>query len=56
MKKAILTFLGIVISLSLWAQQLDPVKWTYSVRETSATEAELVFTAKLDAGWHLYSQ
>ncbi len=38
------------------AQQLDPVKWTYSVSETSATEAELVFTAKLDAGWHLYSQ
>ena len=38
------------------AQQLDPVKWTYSVKETSATEAELVFTAKLDAGWHLYSQ
>ena len=38
------------------AQQLDPVKWNYSVKETSATEAELVFTAKLDAGWHLYSQ
>ena len=38
------------------AQQLDPVKWKYSVKETSATEAELVFTAQLDAGWHLYSQ
>ena len=41
---------------TLKAQQLDPVKWTYSVKETSATEAELVMTAKLDAGWHLYSQ
>ena len=40
---------------TLKAQQLDPVKWTYTVNETSATEAELVFTAKLDAGWHLYS-
>ena len=38
------------------AQQLDPVKWKYSVKETSATEAELLFTAQLDAGWHLYSQ
>ena len=38
------------------AQQLDPAKWTYSVKETSATEAELVFTAKIDDGWHLYSQ
>ena len=37
-------------------QQLDPAKWSYSVKETSATEAELVFTAKIDDGWHLYSQ
>ena len=43
-------------TLMVQAQQLDPVKWKYSVKETSATEAELVFTAKLDAGWHLYSQ
>ncbi len=56
MKRAILTLLGIFIALGLWAQQLDPVKWSYKVNETSATEAELVFTAKLDDGWHLYSQ
>ena len=56
MKKLLLVLTGIVMSMGLWAQQLDPVKWTYSVKETSATEAELVFTAKLDAGWHLYSQ
>ena len=56
MKKLLLVLTGIVMSMGLWAQQLDPVKWTYSVNETSATEAELVFTAKLDAGWHLYSQ
>lgn len=45
-----------LIGMTAAAQQLDPVKWKYSVKETSATEAELVFTAKLDAGWHLYSQ
>ncbi len=56
MKRLLLAFLGIVIAFGLQAQQLDPVKWHYSVKETSATEAELVFTAKLDAGWHLYSQ
>ena len=56
MKKFILLWVTLLASTMLWAQQLDPVKWTYSVRETSATEAELVFTAKLDAGWHLYSQ
>ena len=56
MKKIMFALLGILLGTSLWAQQLDPVKWNYSVKETSATEAELVFTAKLDAGWHLYSQ
>ena len=43
-------------SFTLNAQQLDPAKWSYSVKEISATEAELVFTAKIDDGWHLYSQ
>ncbi len=39
-----------------YAQQLDPAKRTYTVKETSATEAELVITVKLDNGWHMYSQ
>ena len=60
MKKIL--FIGVIVSLFVSqfslasAQQLDPVKWKYSVKETSATEAELVFTAQLDKGWHLYSQ
>ena len=61
MKKIILWAAAILFTFhlspfTLNAQQLDPVKWSYSVKETSATEAELVFTAKLDDGWHLYSQ
>ena len=39
-----------------FAQILDPAKRSYSVKETSATEAELVITVKLDNGWHMYSQ
>ena len=42
--------------LTLNAQQLDPARWSYSVKEISPSEAELVFTAKIDDGWHLYSQ
>ena len=38
------------------AQLMDPAKRSYSVKETSATEAELVVTVKLDKGWHMYSQ
>ncbi len=38
------------------AQVLNPVKWTFSSRKISDTEAELVFKAQIDKGWHLYSQ
>ena len=56
MKKFATILLAVLMSAIVWAQQLDPVKWNFSVREISADEAELVFTAKLDDGWHLYSQ
>ncbi len=46
--------LGFAIMTS--AQVLNPTHWTYSVRELSDDQLELVFTAKIDAGWHLYSQ
>ena len=49
-----LLFLGMV--LPVFAQLQDPVKWTYSVKDLSEVESELVFTAQLDEGWHLYSQ
>ncbi len=39
-----------------FAQIQDPAKWTYTVKDLNDTESELVFTAKLDEGWHLYSQ
>lgn len=56
MKKLLLTLVAVVLASGMWAQQLDPAKWKYTVKDLSATEAELVFTATIDAGWHLYSQ
>ena len=56
MKKIASFALMLLASAMLFAQQLDPVKWTYSVKETSPTEAELVMTAVLDPTWHIYSQ
>ena len=44
------------MALASFAQVKEPVKWTFSVRELDGAEAELVFTGKLDEGWHLYSQ
>ncbi|MBR1834906.1 MAG: thioredoxin family protein [Bacteroidales bacterium] len=55
--KKILSFM-LVLSLALMAtaQIQDPVKWSFSVKDLNETESELVFTAQLDQGWHLYSQ
>jgi len=33
----------------------QPVKMTASIKETSATEAIITFSATIDAGWHMYS-
>lgn len=38
------------------AQIFDPVKWKTEVKRTSDTEADLIFTATIQSGWHLYSQ
>lgn len=48
--------IALVISTNVFAQILDPVKWTTSVNMISETECELVTTASIDSGWHLYSQ
>ena len=57
MKKAIvLTYLFVLIGmLPMWAQMQEPVKFQTELKKISDTEAELVFNAKIDAGWHLYS-
>lgn len=39
-----------------WAQVLEPVKWSFSHEKTGEKEYTLVFTAKIDKNWHLYSQ
>jgi thiol:disulfide interchange protein len=38
------------------AQILDPVKWKTRVEKISDTELNLVFEAKIEEGWHMYSQ
>lgn len=43
-------------NLSSYAQILAPVTWTTSVEKVNNTEALLTAKAKIDNGWHLYSQ
>ena len=56
MKKLTTLFLLLSMAFASFDQLQDPVKWTYSVKDLNESESELVFTANLDAGWHLYSQ
>ena len=51
-----LAFFLLFFSITAHAQILKPVEWSYSVNKVSDCEADLVFQAKIDAGWHLYSQ
>ena len=58
MRKLMLICASILLTLSTMAQtpQVRPVKWTFTVRQTGNGEAELVFTAKMESGYHVYSQ
>lgn len=38
------------------SQVLNPVSWEFSATKLGAGEYELVLTAKIEKGWHLYSQ
>ncbi len=41
--------------LTMSAQMVDPVHFTSQLKELPNNEAEIVFSAKIDAGWHVYS-
>lgn len=45
-----------LVSVFVQAQVLKPVKWDFSVKEISETEAELILKANIEKGWHLYAQ
>jgi thiol:disulfide interchange protein DsbD len=52
-------FIAVVALLavqSVFAQILNPVKWQWKAEPTGKGEFNLVFSAKIDKGWHVYSQ
>lgn len=51
-----LVFFSLLLSLSGFAQMLEPVKWSTEYKQVSDTEYDLIFTAKIDNGWGIYSQ
>jgi thiol:disulfide interchange protein len=56
MKKFFYSLIAFWLANTALAQVLDPVKWKTKVEQKSATEFVLVMDAKIDNGWHFYSQ
>ena len=55
MKKLLTTTLLQVWVLMVSAQMVNPVHFSSKLNPTGGAEAEIVFTAKIDPGWHVYS-
>lgn len=55
MKKIFSMALLFVVAAFANAQMLDPVRFTATLKTGNTDEAEIVFTGKIDKGWHVYS-
>ena len=55
MKKLLFVFGLLLTTLFLQAQILDPVNFRSEFNKVSDDVAEIVFTATIDPGWHIYS-
>ena len=54
--RLLFAFFFTITVFSAQAQILIPVKWEYKTKVTGSNTAELQFIARIDQGWHLYSQ
>ena len=55
MKKLIAITLLLISAMIGRAQMAEPVKFTAELKTNGTAEAEIVFSGKIDAGWHVYS-
>ena len=55
MKKMMTLATLLLIELFANAQMLNPVKFSTQLKTNGTAEAEIVFSGKIDAGWHVYS-
>ncbi|MEE4198900.1 MAG: cytochrome c biogenesis protein CcdA [Bacteroidales bacterium] len=53
---ALLVSIFLVISSSVYAQLVDPVSWSYKSKKVGGDTTAIIFDAKIDMNWHLYSQ
>ncbi len=57
MKNFLLSCLLLIVATSqtVFGQIMEPVHFSSSMKELSDSEAEIIFSATIDPGWHVYS-
>ena len=55
MKKAMTIALLLLVAMFCNAQMANPVKFTSQLKTGKTAEAEIVFSGKIEKGWHVYS-
>ena len=55
MKKTATTLILWLMALAVEAQMMTPVHFSSQLRQLKGGEAEIVFSATIDPGWHVYS-
>ena len=55
MKKVFLIFQLLLVVMLAQAQMMNPVKFTSSLKTDGSAVAEIVFSGKIQPGWHVYS-
>lgn len=56
MKRFFILFFILFFNSTFYSQAKQYVSWSYSQKKISADEFELIFKAKIEPTWHLYSQ
>ena len=55
MKKILSFALLLIATFCANAQMLDPVKFTSTLKTGNTSEGEIIFSGKIEKGWHVYS-
>lgn len=55
MHRLIISLWAVILSTCVQAQMMEPVHFTSQLKTLQGNEAEILFTAIIDEGWHVYS-
>ncbi len=55
MKRVLLILQLLLVVIGVKAQMLDPVKFSTQLKTNGTAEAEVIFSGKIQSGWHVYS-